>query len=371
MSQIASHCKKEGYVTKVAVLGSGNGGHAVAFDFARNGFEVYMCDFEAFPANIAAIAEQGGVFSDGEMEGFQKITYAGHSFETSVKDADVVLVVATANAVIPFAEACKPYIHKGQIFIVCPGSCFGGIEFKRALGFELDDDEVTVAETSTLPYAARITKPGSVHISNRLKGGYWIAALPKSKTPEVLSFITKVYDKMEAAESILKTSLQNGNPAIHPAVMICNVARTENKMPWLFYQDGVTTGVGRIIKAVDDERIQFGKFFGIEIMDDPSLGLIQGYMYNATYDEGYVKAPGFAGIMAPTTTDHRYFDEDVNGLCLWEDIGKYLGVPTTTITSEINIANVIRNKDYRAVMTKSVSSLGLDKWPPEEIAKNI
>ena len=356
---------------KVAVLGSGNGGHATAFDFSRFGYDVYMCDFPAFPQNIAAIAEQGGVYAEGEMDGFQKVVYAGHDFETAVKDAEVVMVVATANAVVPFAEACKPYIHDGQMFIVSPGSCFGAIEFKTALGYDLDDERIIVAETSTLPYAARVSKPGTVTIPNRVKGGYWIAALPKTATPKAHAFITTVYDKMMAANSILKTGLQNGNPLIHPTVMLCNLARVENQLPWLFYHEGVTTSVGRIMKALDDERIAFGKACGVEILDDPTLGLLEGYMYNATYDEGYIKSPGFAGIMAPTTADHRYFDEDVNALCLWEDIGNYLGLPTTTITSMINICNVLRNKDYRSTMTKSVKGLGLDKYPPEEIGQRI
>jgi len=33
---------------KVAVLGSGNGGHAVAFDCAEKGNDVYMFDFPQF-----------------------------------------------------------------------------------------------------------------------------------------------------------------------------------------------------------------------------------------------------------------------------------------------------------------------------------
>ena len=356
---------------KVAVLGSGNGAHAVAFDFARAGHDIYMCDFEMFPVGISAIAKQGGIYAEGEMEGFQKVAYAGHDFEVAVKDADVVMVVATGNATELFAEACKPYVKAGQMFIICPGSCFGSVVFKTTLGYDLEDDSIVVAETSTLPYAARIVEPGRVTIPNRLKGGYWIAGVPKSTTKKAHDFITTVYTKMDAAKSVIQTSLQNGNPAIHPAVMLSNVARTENQLPWLFYHDGVTTGVGRIIRAVDMERIAIGRACGVEVMDEPTCGYVQGYMYDKTYDVGYAKAPGFAGIMAPNTTDHRYFNEDVNGLCLWEDMGKYLGVPTPAISTVINMSNIVRDVDYRAIMTKSVSSLGLDVFPAEELGERI
>ena len=347
---------------KIAVLGSGNGAHAVAFDFSRAGYDVYMCDFEQFPVSIKAIAEQGGIYSQGQMEGFQRVAYAGFDFETAVKDADAVLIVATANAAVPMAKACKPFMKPGQIFVVCPGSTFGVIEFKTALGYDLNDDAAIVAETSTLPYAARIVKPGTVSVANRLKGGLWVAALPKKATPQVFELMHTVYESIQAAPSIAQTSLQNGNPIIHPSIMLSNLARVENKVDWEFYHDGVTPGVGRIIQALDKERIAIAAACGVKILDDCTLGWLQGYMYNLTYDEGYAKAPGYAGIKAPTTADHRYFDEDANGLCLWEDLGKALGMPTTAITTVINMCNIVRAKDYRAIMTKSVRSLGLDKY---------
>ena len=352
---------------KIGILGSGNGAHAVAFDFARAGYDVYMGDFPQFHAGVAAISEQGGIYAEGEMQGFQKVAYAGHDFETVVKDAKMVLIVATANAAVPMAEACRPYVHPGQIFVVCPGSCFGVIEFKRALGYELTDPSVIVAETSTLPYAARLVKPGTVTIPNRLKGGLFVAALPKNATEEVFRILSTVYEAMRPASSILQTSLQNGNPAIHPAIMLSNLARVENREAWQFYHDGVTLGVGRIIEAVDKERIAIGAACGVQILDDPTLGLMQGYMYDATYDVGYIKSPGFAGIMAPTTADHRYFDEDGNNLCLWEDMGKALGIKTTAITTVINMCSIVRAKDYRALMTKSMKSLGLDQFEPSEL----
>ena len=41
--------------------------------------------------------------------------------------------------------------------LVCPGSCGGAIAFKRAAGLALDDERCVVGETSTLPYAVRVT----------------------------------------------------------------------------------------------------------------------------------------------------------------------------------------------------------------------
>ena len=40
---------------KIAVLGSGNGGCAVAFDCAAHGHTVSLFDFERFPDTVAAV----------------------------------------------------------------------------------------------------------------------------------------------------------------------------------------------------------------------------------------------------------------------------------------------------------------------------
>lgn len=57
---------------KVAVLGSGNGAHAIAFEWAKAGHDIYIYDFEPFSKNIEAINNAGGIKSKGELEGFQK-----------------------------------------------------------------------------------------------------------------------------------------------------------------------------------------------------------------------------------------------------------------------------------------------------------
>jgi opine dehydrogenase len=81
-----------------------------------------------------------------------------------------------------------------------------------------------IAETSTLPYAVRLLEPGKVRIFNKLKGGLLLAAVPAQKTGYVLAQVRDVYPTMSAAKNILQTSLQNGNPVIHPAITLMNVA---------------------------------------------------------------------------------------------------------------------------------------------------
>ena len=53
---------------RIAVLGSGNGGCAVAFDCAQHGHRVSLFDFDAFPDHIRGINDAGGISAEGELK---------------------------------------------------------------------------------------------------------------------------------------------------------------------------------------------------------------------------------------------------------------------------------------------------------------
>ena len=89
---------------KIAVLGSGNGGTAVAFDNAASGHEVSLFDFDQFPENVHAIHTAGGISSAGELSGYQPISYTGHDIGTALQGADVIYAVGPAYSTRPFAE---------------------------------------------------------------------------------------------------------------------------------------------------------------------------------------------------------------------------------------------------------------------------
>ncbi len=353
----------------IAVLGSGNGGCAVAFDCAAHGHRVRLFDFEKFPDSIQAVRESGGIRSEGVLEGFQPVAYAGHEIESVLSGADVIYAVGPAYSTRPFAEACRPHLEKGQTVIVCPSSCGGSIEFKNGAGLGLQDHDIVVAETSTLPYAVRLLKPGSIRIFNKLKGGLFLAAVPARRTDEVLEQVRDVYPAMRAAKNILQTSLQNGNPVIHPAITLMNVALIERTGgDFEFYHEGVTPAVGRLIEAVDKERIAIGGKLGVKIIPDPELGVMQGYMTEATYDTGFVTSPGFAGVKAQGSLDYRYFNEDVGyGLVFLQKLGEQVGVATPVISAVITLASLLMNRDYVGEARRTMETLGLSSHTAEEL----
>jgi opine dehydrogenase len=355
----------------IAVLGSGNGGCAIAFDCAAHGHQVSLFDFEQFPESIKAVQDKGGIHCEGILEGYQPVVSAGHEIEKALDGADIIYAVGPAYSTRPFAEACKPYLNQGQIVIVCPSSGGGSVEFKNGAGLDLRDADIVVAETSTLPYAVRLLEPGKIRIFNKLRGGLFLATVPAKNTHYVLERVRDVYPMMSTAKNILQTSLQNGNPVIHPAITLMNVALIERTMgDFDFYHEGVTPAVGRLIKAVDTERIAIGKKLGVDIIPDPELGVIQGYMTEATYDSGFVTAPGFEGVKAQSSLDYRYFNEDVGyGLVFLQKLGEQVGAATPAISAVITLVSLLMNRDYLGEARRTMETLGLSKHTAKELEK--
>ena len=355
---------------QITVLGAGAGGTAVAFDCASHGHDVRLFDFEQFPDNIAKIAEQGGINAEGDISGFGAIAYSGHDINEALQDAELIYVVGPAYSTEPFGEAVAGKLSAGQTVIVSPSSCGGALAFKRAAGLPLDDESIRIAETSTLHYAVRLTEPGKIRVFLKLKAGNLLAALPGKHTGDILELISDVYPSMEAAESVMQTSLQNANPIIHPAVTLSNAARIElTGGDFLFYEEGVSDSVGRLIEALDKERIAIGKALGVSILSDPELGMRQGYMLEANYGSAYREAPGFLGIGAQPQLDHRYLNEDVGyGLVFMSTLGKQVGVATPGIDAIISVASIVMARDYRAEALRTPESLGVADHSAADLA---
>jgi opine dehydrogenase len=354
----------------VTVVGSGNGGLATAFDFALHGHTVRLFDTPHFPDHVEEVADAGGIHATGEIEGFAEVAYAGHDPATALDGAELIVLVGPAYSTQHQAEAVAPHLEAGQAVLICPASCAGAIVFKRAVGLALDDETVTVGETSTLPYAVRIVAPGRINVFHKLGGGVYVAGLPRAGTARLLGMIQDVYPATEAADSVLQTTLQNGNPVIHPAVTLLNVGLIERTAgAFLFYEEGITPAVGRVIEAVDRERLAIADALGVRVLSEPDLGVAQGYMREANYSTGYSTAPGFLGIRAQSQLDHRYLTEDIGySMVFLTDLADRLDVDTPTMDAIITMGSVVLARDFRSEANRTLSTLRLGGMTASELA---
>jgi opine dehydrogenase len=91
-------------------------------------------------------------------------------------------------------------------------------------------------------------------------------------------------------------------------------------------------------------------------------------MVEATYHNGFITAPGFAGIKAPSGLDYRYFNEDVGyGLVFLQSLGEQVGVATPVISAVITIVSQLMNRDYLGEARRTMETLGLSKHTTVEL----
>ena len=99
------------------------------------------------------------------------------------------------------------------------------------------------------------------------------------------------------------------------------------------YYDGITPSVGRLIDALDAERIAVAAALGVAI-DRCRILLSHGIHQRGRSDGGtaydvFHNSEPNRRIKAPASIDHRFFNEDVPyGLLAIAELGRVVGVPT-------------------------------------------
>jgi opine dehydrogenase len=355
----------------ITVMGSGNGGLAVAYHWASKTHRVNLYAVPGHDDNISAVAAAGGVRAHGDIEGFAPVAYSGTDVTRAMEDTETVFVVAPAFATADFARLAAPYLRAGMVVAVCPGSCVGSLVFKEAAGLDVHDESVIIGETNTLPYASRADGQGAVHFFHSFSSGLSAAAAPRSGNARLLEVIRLIYPYTAEAATVFQTTLQNGNPVIHPAVTLLNTGLIERTGgDFNFYEDGVTESVGRLMAGVDRERMAIADALGVQILSEPELGVAQGYMTEANYTTGYSAAPGFRGIKAPDRIATRYLTEDLAyTMVFWTDLAARLGVATPVMDALIQIASVVLGRDLIAKAPRTLASVQLDGLSTEQLLK--
>ncbi len=332
---------------RLAVLGAGHGGRAMAADLAARGYHVNL--YNRTPEHIEAIRARGGIELQLEEDQvvFGPLHTVSSQMEEVLESVHLIMVVVPASAHADIARTCAPFLRDGQIVVLHPGRTGGALEFRRVLNEAGCTADVIIAEAETLLFASRAMGPAEARIFRR-KNTVPLAALPATRTQEVLDILAEVYPQFVAAPNVLYTSLNNMGAVFHPVLTLLNAGWIESTQgDFEFYMDGVTPSTARVLEVVDRERVTVAAALGVRAQTALEW-LAKAYsatgtnLYEAMHDN-----PGYRGIKAPPTLRHRYIFEDVPySLVPIAELGKRFGVSVAAIDSMIQLACVIHGTDY-------------------------
>lgn len=359
-------------MTRVAILGAGNGGCAAAADLTRRGFEVSL--YSRSEERLAPMQAVAGLHFTGVIgEGFAPLQVITNDLEHALQGAELVMVVTPAVAHRFLGQKLARLLPPDSSVWLNPGSTGGALHMAQVFR-EQGRGDIVVAETATLTYACRMLAPDTVWIKNEVTN-LPFATFPAQRQEEVLARYQQLYPNLISSLNVLTTSLMNLNAILHPPGMIMNAGWIEyTEGDFKFYYHGITPSVANMIEAIDNERMTIADAFEERLGRDLQVLPCIDFFYRANYTtrEAWETGSMYQALQAaipnrptqsPPSLQDRYLIEDVPfGLVPMVALAEWVEVDVPNMRCLVGLASALMNDNYFEAGLDRVD-MGLDQVP--------
>lgn len=350
---------------KVAVIGAGNGGQAIAGFLASKGHVVSLYDRSISRLNgLSSIRLTGQITCEGP------IAFSSTDIGKVIRSAEIVMVATTATAHEELATMMAPHITDGQIIVLNPGRTGGAYEFRRIINSLACGIHYFVVEAQTLLYACRLIEPGVVNIIGEKKHVY-VSAYPSSHNELIAPVLTELFPAFKFVANTLITSFENIGAIFHPSIVLFNLASIERNQSFYFYRD-LTQKISDYIERIDNERLLIGKRYGVELLS-ASDWVVNAYenVVGETLLERIRSNPAYYDIISPSDIYARQIFEDVpTGLVPFQAFARQAEINTPVIDSLISICSSFFDVDFTNE-GRNAASLGIENKTVDSIIKDL
>jgi opine dehydrogenase len=331
---------------KVAVVGAGAGGAAAVAELVAAGHEVYF--WARSPQTLAPFQEQGGVAYEGVLgTGLARPRLITSDLAAAIDPADVILVCLPTTAHGEVARSLARTGAKAPV-VLNPGHTGGALEFRQAIR-AIGAAPPPIAELSTLTYVARKHTPARVTITGTAKS-VRLAALPDGEAATAAA--QALFKSATVMPDVLACDLANVNMVLHvPGALLAAAWVEATRGDFTFYVQGMTPGVARVMRALDDERRAVARAFGHDLpsitAEMQAIGTVEASLTDVD-DLVLAIASGEANrrIKAPDSLNHRYYREDFGyGLLPFTVLAAIAKVEVPIAASFLRIAQVLLDID--------------------------
>ncbi len=345
---------------KVAILGAGNGGCAVAADLSLRGIDVTLIktsnamhneNFEHLQKNSGLIAlSENGIISETRIP-----TITTDLSALSV--CDIVIVYIQTRYHEPLIERMIPHLRADQIVLFNPGYLSTAYMLKHNVR-----SDVIIAEAESSFIDCRIASPGLIKVGFRNVRNP-IGIYPSHRRTEATSKLSKLGFPFVYLSSVVEAALHNPNLIVHTVGAIMSIPRIEKTQgDYCMYHEVFTPSVWKILEQLDSEKMDVLERLGFE-----RIPYVEACKFRNSLDDTrdakevffwYAAMPTRA--KGPVVVDSRYISEDVpQGLVMLEALGKSLHINTPVTTALIELATYALGRDMRKE-GRSPEKLGQD-----------
>ncbi len=339
----------------------------MAADLTAAGHRVHLYELPEFGSTLAEIRRQGGIDLQG-ASGSDVVMPAVLTDDPgeALAGVELVHVAVPAFAHHRVVEAILPHLRDGQ-FVLFNTDYWAALRFRGRLAA---GSRITLAESTLLAYAARKVGPAAVRIDG-VKEDFPMAALPASRTESLVALVRQAYPQARPLRSVLEVSLENLNPLFHPAISLLNAGELERTAgDFGFYSAGCTPAVGRVIDAVDRERMDVARALGLPDLNSVAdwLRRYYGAQGSGAYD-AIQSCPAYRTFRWPASTAIRYVHEDVPyAFVPLASMATQFGIPTPTTRALVELCGLAFGRDYWSE-GPGVDALGIAGLRPADVAR--
>ncbi|MBL8591024.1 MAG: NAD/NADP octopine/nopaline dehydrogenase family protein [Methylobacteriaceae bacterium] len=326
---------------RVGVVGTGPVGLGCAALLASRGHEPVLWSPRAAPRGASRRIEAVGLFA---WRGDVRV--AREAPELTGCEAIVICVLGAGHRAT--FEALAPIVRDGQSVIISSHASLGALYLSRLVAARGVAAPV-IAWSTTLTGGPIIE--GRVHV-RLLRGEIDLAAVPASGLDAATMLCRALFDaRFTPRANLLAIALGNLNPPIHLAQALLNFTRIEQGEVWDNF-GCVTAGVGRLIEALDAERLAVARAFGVEVRTAREHylksfpDLVAGSVAEMA---AQVAAQRKGSSPGPARVDTRYVTEDIPfGIHPVIALAKIAGVPTPLHAAGLAVMSAVYGRDLAA-----------------------
>lgn len=347
---------------RVTILGAGAIAYGLAAFLADAGHNPLL--WSPSGERTRNLASGAPLVSSGALTAVVRVRTAADC-EEALRDADVVILAMRANGHRLALDAAAPFLREGQPVIISSHSSFGALYLSKLLADRGISLPIVVWGTTLL--TGRQIGPTEVNVAT-VRQKLDVATLPSAAQDLGFELCTSLFgNRFVKRDGLLAIALSNLNPQNHLGIALLNLTRMEKAEQWS--QGGnVTPAVGRLIEALDTERLAIAAHFGITVRTVEEHFSLSFHVPMGTVSEmnQEMDRQGRGGF-GPTTSDSRYVLEDVPfGLLPTVVLGKISGCPVTLHESGISILSAAYDRDLSGE-NDILPELGIDKLSGEEL----
>lgn len=363
-------------MSKITVIGAGNGGVTAAYHFSKLGSSICLYDQAEFATHLNAIGDQGGIEALSEMSevnlmfsGFEKIDKVTTDMAEAIAYSDMLVMIVPSFAQEIMFKAMLPYLTNNHVLVSMPGN-YGSLVMnhqRELLGY--DSLEMTFVDAISIPWACRLSTPGSVGIMG-IKEFIYAGVYPKSREGYVIDQINKFFPiEVRPLENVIEAGLENINFGGHPLVTTLNIGLLENfNGEFNYYCDCISPSTDKASAKMESERLAVGSQLGFTLK--PELEMMNA-LYNSdcksVYEFNKTSVTHGKIHSAPNSAKSRYITEDVpNILVPVYEFAQKVGMASPIIESCITIASTYNDTDYFKT-GRTLEKMGLKDMSLSEI----